>query len=99
MTYTQSLSGKELSLELNSDTAIFNLGEGDFTFNLTLVDAEGESLTYELPSKNFVAGKRTILNVEWFEGSASVNTWYEDYANNGSSALEGGAIYVTAHPK
>lgn len=96
LTYTQSLSGKELSLELNSDTAIFNLGEGDFTFNLTLVDAEGESLTYELPSKNFVAGKRTILNVEWFEGSASVNTWYEDYANNGNSALEGGAIYVTA---
>ena len=99
LTYTQTLSGKELSLDLNGDTAIFNLGEGDFVFNLTLTDAEGESWTYELPSKNFAAGKRTVLNVEWkkvFEGSADVNSWYEDYANNGSSALEGGAIYVNA---
>ena len=96
LTYTQTLSGKELSLELNGDTAIFNLGEGDFAFNLVLTDTEGETLTYELPAKNFVAGKRTILNVEWFEGSAAINSWYEDYANNGNSALEGGAIYVTA---
>lgn len=96
LTYTQSFSGDELSLDLNSDTAIFNLGEGDFVFTLTLTDTEGETLTYELPAKNFVAGKRTILNVEWFEGSASVNSWYEDYANNGNSALEGGVIYVTA---
>ena len=96
LTYTQTLSGKELSLELNGDTAIFNLGEGDFVFNLVLTDTEGETLTYELPAKNFVAGKRTILNVEWFEGSAAINSWYEDYANNGNSALEGGAIYVTA---
>ena len=99
LTYTQSLSGKVLSLELNSDTAIFNLGEGDFAFNLELTDTEGETLTYELAAKNFVAGKRTILNVEWreaFVGSAAINSWYEDYANNGGSALEGGAIYVTA---
>lgn len=99
LTYTQTLSGKELSLELNGDTAIFNLGEGDFVFTLALTDTEGETLTFELPAKNFVAGKRTILNVEWkksFEGSVSVNSWYEDYANNGSSALEGGAIYVAA---
>ncbi|MBR4969042.1 MAG: hypothetical protein IKY57_02665, partial [Alistipes sp.] len=34
-TYTQSLSGKEMSLDLNGDTAIFNLGEGDFVFTLT----------------------------------------------------------------
>ena len=94
--YTQVLSGKELSLELNGDTAIFNLGEGDFAFNLVLTDTNGKTLTYALPSKNFVAGKRTILNVEWFEGSAAINSWYEDYANNGNSALEGGAIYVTA---
>ena len=99
LTYTQNLSGKALSLELNSDTAIFNLGEGDFAFNLELTDTEGETLTYELAAKNFVAGKRTILNVEWreaFVGSATINSWYEDYANNGGSALEGGAIYVTA---
>lgn len=99
LTYTQNLSGKALSLELNSDTAIFNLGEGDFAFNLELTDTEGETLTYELAAKNFVAGKRTILNVEWreaFVGSAAINSWYEDYANNGGSALEGGAIYVTA---
>jgi hypothetical protein len=96
LTYTPTLSGKELSLELNGDTAIFNLGEGDFAFNLVLTDTNGKTLTYALPSKNFVAGKRTILNVEWFEGSAAINSWYEDYANNGNSALEGGAIYVTA---
>lgn len=100
LTYTQTLSGKELSLDLNSDTAIFNLGEGDFVFNLTLTDAEGETWTYELPAKNFVAGKRTILNVEWRQPApaveGSIDSWYENYANNGSSALEGGAIYVTA---
>jgi hypothetical protein len=90
------LSGRELSLNLNGDTAIFNLGKGDFAFNLVLTDTNGKTLTYALPAKNFVAGKRTILNVEWFEGSAAINSWYEDYANNGNSALEGGAIYVTA---
>ncbi len=94
LTYTQTLSGKELSLELNGDTAIFNLGEGDFVFNLVLTDTKGTTLTFPLASKNFVAGNRTILNVEW--KSASVNSWYEDYANNGNSALEGGAIYVNA---
>ena len=96
LTYSQRLSGKELSLNLNGDTAIFNLGEGDFAFNLVLTDTNGKTLIYALPTKNFVAGKRTILNVEWFEGSAAINSWYEDYANNGSSALEGGAIYVNA---
>ena len=98
-TYTQSLSGKELSLDLNGDTAIFNLGEGDFVFTLTLTDTEGETLSWELPAKNFVAGKRTILNVEWKKAivaEASVTSWYEDYANNNGTALEGGAIYVNA---
>ena len=93
LTYTQSLSGKELSLNLNSDTAIFNLGEGDFNFTLTLTAASGETLSLPV-SKNFAAGKRTILNVEW--KSASVTSWYEDYASNNGTALEGGAIYVTA---
>ena len=93
LTYTQSLSGKELSLNLNGDTAIFNLGEGNFDFTLTLTAASGETLSLPV-SKGFVAGKRTILNVEW--KSASVSSWYEDYANNNGTALEGGAIYVTA---
>lgn len=100
LTYTQTLSGKELSLDLNGDTAIFNLGEGDFVFNLTLTDAEGESWTYELPSKNFAAGKRTILNVEWKKIVTSVelegvNSWYEEvYNGNTGSTLEGGYIYI-----
>lgn len=94
LTYTQTLSGKELLLELNSDTAIFNLGEGDFAFTLTLTDAEGTTISLPVASKNFAAGKRTILNVEW--KSASVNSWYEDYANNKDTKLEGGAIYVNA---
>ena len=93
LTYTQSLSGKELSLNLNGDTAIFNLGEGNFDFTLTLTAASGETLSLPV-SKSFVAGKRTILNVEW--KSASVTSWYEDYASNNGTALEGGAIYVTA---
>ena len=98
-TYTQSLEGKELSLDVNGDTAIFNLGEGDFVFTLTLTDAQGKIWTKELPAKNFAAGKRTILNVEWAAEEvveASVTSWYEDYANNNGTALEGGAIYVTA---
>lgn len=100
-TYVQSLEGKELSLDLNGDTAIFNLGEGDFAFTLTLTGDEGKTLSWELPAKNFVAGKRTVLNVEWEAESvevveASVTSWYEDYANNNGTALEGGAIYVTA---
>ena len=100
-TYAQSLEGKELSLDLNGDTAIFNLGEGDFAFTLTLTGDEGKTLSWELPAKNFVAGKRTVLNVEWEAESvevveASVTSWYEDYANNNGTALEGGAIYVTA---
>ena len=99
LTYTQTLSGKELSLDVNGDTAIFNLGEGDFVFTLTLTDAEGETLSWELPSKNFVAGKRTILNVEWVAPvavEASVTSWYEDYATNKNTTLEGGVIYVNA---
>ena len=98
-TYTQSLDGKELSLNVNGDTAIFNLGEGDFAFTLTLTDTEGKIWTKELPAKNFVAGKRTILNVEWAAEEvveASVTSWYEDYATNNGTTLEGGAIYVDA---
>ena len=100
-TYAQSLEGKELSLDLNGDTAIFNLGEGDFAFTLTLTGDEGKTLSWELPAKNFVAGKRTVLNVEWESEAvevveASVTSWYEDYATNNGTALEGGAIYVTA---
>ena len=98
-TYTQSLSGKEMSLDLNGDTAIFNLGEGDFVFTLTLTDTEGETLSWELPSKNFAAGKRTILNVEWKKGVSvsldGANSWYEEVAaGNANSNLEGGYIYI-----
>ncbi len=100
LNYSEEHSGKELSLNLNSDTAVFNLGNGEFVFTLTLTDTEGETWTYELPAKNFVAGKRTILNVEWKKATASVelegvNSWYEEvYNGNTGSTLEGGYIYI-----
>ena len=99
LNYSEEHSGKELSLNLNSDTAVFNLGNGEFTFTLTLTDTEGEELSWEVPAKEFYAGYRTILNVEWKSSvvpEASITSWYEDYANNNATALEGGAIYVTA---
>ena len=99
LNYTEEYSGKELSLDLNSDTVVFNIGSGEFVFTLTLTDANGEEVSWEVPAKEFYAGYRTILNVEWqttVVAEASVTSWYEDYATNKNTTLEGGVIYVNA---
>lgn len=91
----QQLSGKELIVEQASETVVFNLGEGTFDFTLTLTDTEGNTLIVPASQQALSAGKRTVLNVEW--KNATATTWYEDYANNQSSTLEGNTIYITAN--
>ena len=77
--------------DLNTDTVVFNIAEGDFAFNLTLTATDGATYTVAVPAKNFVNGKRTILNVEWKKtASYSVYTSYTDKNNS----LDGHTIYV-----
>lgn len=71
MSYEQTLSGKEMVVvnpTLNSSVVTFNMPDHETPFpagnlTLTLNDAEGGSMTRELPEINFVKGKRSILNV------------------------------------
>ena len=87
---TASVSG------LNGDTVVFNLNEGDFDFELTLVATDDETYTVTVPSQNFVYGKRTVLNVEWkypfVEPKLSYNI-LSSYTNKDNS-LDGRSIYV-----
>ena len=80
---------------LNTDTVVFNIAEGDFAFNLTLTATDGTTYTVAVPAKNFVNGKRTILNVEWKNpkpATVSCNI-YTSYTNKDNS-LDGRTIYV-----
>ncbi len=80
---------------LNTDTVVFNIAEGDFAFNLTLTATDGTTYTVAVPQKNFVNGKRTILNVEWKNpkpATVSCNI-YTSYTNKDNS-LDGRTIYV-----
>ncbi len=98
LAFTQSLSGKELSLEnLSSSVVVFNVAEGDFEFTLTLTDSDNNTITLPLSQRNFVAGKRTILNVKWKSVSLDgATSWYEQIASGSNdSNLEGGYIYLT----
>ena len=71
MSYEQALSGKEMVVvnpTLNNSVVTFNMPDHETPFpagnlTLTLNDAEGGSMTRELPEINFVKGKRSILNV------------------------------------
>ena len=87
---TASVSG------LNGDTVVFNLNDGDFDFELTLVATDDETYTVTVPSQNFVYGKRTVLNVEWkypfVEPKLSYNI-LSSYTNKDNS-LDGRSIYV-----
>ena len=81
---------------INSDTVVFNLAEGDFGFELTLVATDDETYTVTVPTKNFALGKRTVLNVEWkypfVEPKLSYNI-LSSYTNKDNS-LDGRSIYV-----
>ena len=89
---------------IESDTVVFNLAAGDYDFELTLTDADDTVYTVAVPTKNFVAGKRTILNVEWkaepakdatvsFLAYSSYNESDGDVIKNDN--LSGTAIYVS----
>ena len=77
VTYTPRERGQEedpgayiRTAEVNSPTVVFNIAphaenytEGDLT--LAIIDENGDRYVLAVPALNFVAGKRTILNVEW----------------------------------
>ena len=84
---------------LNTDTVVFNIAEGDFAFNLTLTATDGATYTVAVPSKNFVNGQRTILNVEWKYPPTASYTVYSSYNSNDGSVsknngVDGRSIYV-----
>lgn len=81
---------------LESDTVVFNLAAGDYDFELTLTDANDAVYTVAVPTKNFKAGKRTILNVEWKAAVVEPTLSYtilSSYTNKDNS-LDGHSIYV-----
>ncbi len=93
--FTQQLSGKELIVEQEGETVVFNLGEGTFDFTLTLTDTEGNTLIVPASQQALSAGKRTVLNVEWKSLTMTgVTSWYEQYNAAGSSSLAGSTIYL-----
>lgn len=85
---TATVSGVE------SDTVVFNIGAGDFAFDLTLTATDDSQYTVAVPAKNFAAGKRTILNVEWKSVEPTLSyTILSSYTNKDNS-LDGRSIYV-----
>lgn len=92
---SQSLSGNSATVETESDTVVFNVAEGTFPLTLTLEAANGEAIIVPV-ELNFVAGKRTVLNVEWKRNVYldSATSWYEQYKTDPETTLEAGAIYL-----
>ena len=81
---------------IERDTVVFNLAAGDYDFELTLTDADDTVYTVAVPTKNFKAGKRTILNVEWKAAVVEPTLSYtilSSYTNKDNS-LDGRSIYV-----
>ena len=83
---TASVSG------LDSDTVVFNIAEGSYDFVLSLVATDNATYKVTIPKKNFEAGKRTYINVEWIEPKLSYNI-LSSYTNRDNS-LDGRSIYV-----
>ena len=85
--------------DINSDTVVFNIADGDFAFNLTLTATDGATYTVAVPAKNFENGQRTILNVEWKYPPTASYTVYSSYNSNDGSVsknngVDGRSIYV-----
>ena len=82
----------------NKDYVVFNLKGGDYSFTLTLTDTNDKSYTVSIPQKNFVNGKRTILNVEWKTPSVSFLAYSSYNESDGdvikNDSLQGNTIYV-----
>ena len=82
----------------NKDYVVFNLKGGDYSFTLTLTDTNDKSYTVSIPQKNFVNGKRTILNVEWKRPSVSFLAYSSYNESDGdvikNDSLQGNTIYV-----
>ena len=83
---------------LSTDTVVFNIAAGDFAFNLTLTATDGTTYTVAVPAKNFVLGKRTILNVQWKYQKATLLAYSSYNQTDGTviknDGLSGNAIYV-----
>ncbi len=83
---------------LNTDTVVFNIAAGDYAFNLTLTATDGTTYTVAVPEKNFVLGKRTILNVEWKYPKVTLLAYSSYNQTDGTviknDGLSGNAIYV-----
>ena len=68
LTYTHSISGNEIYIELAtpSPTVVFNMPTGVFEKNyltLTLTTASGATITKKLPSQSFIKGQRNKFNI------------------------------------
>lgn len=90
-------SGKEVVLDnLDDNTVVFNIAPGTYSFVLSLDAPNGEGVTLPISSKNYKAGKRTVINVEWKRAVSidNITSWYEDYRVNNQTTLEPGYIYL-----
>lgn len=93
----QRLEGREAVVEdIDSDVVIFNVAPGTYDLMLDLEAPNGEGVMLPLNGKSFVAGKRTVFNVEWRRAVSidRVTSWYEDYRDNPNTTLEEGYIYL-----
>lgn len=90
-------AGKEVIIDgIASDVVVFNVATGTYDFVIDLEAPNGEGVILPINAKNFVAGKRTVVNVEWRRAVSieNVTSWYEDYKNNPATTLEEGYIYL-----
>lgn len=97
LSVSQRLEGKEVVVDgLDSDVVVFNVAPGTYDFVFDLEAPNGEGVILPIADKSFVAGKRTVVNVEWRRAVTieNVTSWYEDYRENPQTTLDEGYIYL-----